>query len=129
MEPISTVIAALAWAKPYLIAAGAKKIAEGSLDGSLVAGKKVWDWLRQKLANSSAAAALSQVDDEPNNELNWEILAPSIAKALQENPGLGQELIEILRELGSVQPCQQVVQSGNFNKNAQVTGLSNTVSQ
>jgi hypothetical protein len=124
MEPISLATAAVAALAPYLSKAGegaAKKIGEEAVD----AGGKLLAWVRAKLSGRGQEA-LDDLAAAPDSEDNQADLRKQLAKALEANPGLAEDLTGMLRTSGvNVDSMVQNV-TGAGAKAAQVKGSGNT---
>lgn len=60
------------------------------------AGSAVWEWVKARFANTDNADVLADVEQDPNDQLNWEATAVTLARILRDNPSLVEELSALL---------------------------------
>ena len=119
---------------PEALVAEAVKAAVGSLakeavPAAVLAGGKVWAWIRRTLAGRPECdAAIAAVEADPARPSAAKKLDAALTEALEEAPGLARELDAVLAESGWRQLVTQTATvAGDSNTVAQVAGQGNTV--
>jgi len=118
MDPVSLAAAAVAVLSPYLV--------EGGKEAAKTAAKDLYTWLKDKLTGR-AAEALDDLEKAPASEDNQADLRKQLAKALEADPQLREELRRLLPEASAAGGTTQTIdQSGSSNaRAAQVHGDRN----
>jgi hypothetical protein len=116
-------IAAVKCVVPYLEEIGkgaAKKTGEETAN----VGFKLLGWMREKLTGR-AKEALEDLEKEPLSGDNQADLRKSIAKQLEAQPQLLEELESLVPAEAKAAAHQEMNQSGNDNRGVQVSGSGN----
>ena len=117
--------AAVTLVVPYLAAAGteaAKTVGKESAGAAI----KLLGWLRDKLTGR-AAEALGDLERSPDAEDNQADLRKQLAKLLEAEPHLHDELRALLQGPASTGPTITQTVQGSHAKGAQIHGDGNSV--
>ena len=117
--------AAITMIAPYLAKAG-EAAAEKAGEGAAEAAGKVLSWLRAKLSGE-AREALERVEGNPASEGRKAVFKEELAKALEADPGLAEELRALIPEDALQRVTMNQTIGGDNVKAAQVQGSGNDV--
>ena len=123
IEPV-TAAAAVALIAPYLAKMG-EKAAEKAGEASVEAAGKVFGWLRAKLSGR-AREALDDLEKSPDDADNQADLRKQLAKAMEADPSLVDELRALLPDDAQDGGSMTQTVSGPGAKASQVRGSGNT---
>ena len=102
-------------------------LTKAAAEPALSAGRKVWDWLKGKLAGDDARTAAA-VEDEPSKPSAATKVTAMLQDVLDDNPQAVEELRHLLDAQGGVQTISQTANfTGNNNKVAQTAGNNNKI--
>ena len=85
--------------------------------GTGVAGNAVWDWVKSKLTGAGHAEVVVQVEQDPNNDLKWSLLAATLAVIISEREELAGQLTMLIGKAKS-----GGVQTATGDGNVQIQG-------
>ena len=101
-------------------------LTKAAAEPALTAGRRVWDWLKQRLA-SKDAAAITRVEANPTRRSAETQVIVMLQDLLEADPALAGELRRMLDEGGGVQAINQTANvPGDGNTTVQVAGRDNT---
>jgi hypothetical protein len=120
IDPTLLATTAVAALSPYFLEA-AKGAAGKAGEDAYAGGKKLFEWLKQKLTGD-AQKALERVEADPGNSDKQAALRVGLSEALEADSGLHTELASLLQSLPQVMGSQQSNQVGDGNTTAQALG-------
>ena len=102
-------------------------LTQAAAEPALAAGRRVWDWLKQKLGGQHTAT-VAEVEAEPSKRSAPTKITAMLQDLLEANPSLAGELCRILEERGGVQAIAQTANvHGGSNTTVQTAGSGNAV--
>ena len=109
-------------------AAAIGALTKAAAEPALAAGRRVWDWLKQK-RGGEGGAVVAEVEADPSKRSAPAKVTAMLQDLLDAEPALAGELRRILDEGGGVQAITQSANvQGDNNTTAQAAGTGNTVS-
>jgi hypothetical protein len=63
-------------------------------------GTALWDWIKSRFTRPAAVEAVREVEQNPADDANWEVLKLQIRKALEDDEVFRKELLKILPKKG-----------------------------
>jgi hypothetical protein len=125
-DPITLAATAVALLSPYLVKFG-EKVAEGAGEGVADGGAKLLGWLKDKLTGRGKEA-LDDLTSAPESDDNKADLRKQLAKLIEAEPALGEELRSLLAEAGQSTGDATATASGDNAVAVSNTGAGSTIS-
>lgn len=102
--------------------AAVKELVKAGIEGGVAAGGTLWTWLRGK-APAGDASTIAAIEAHPNKPSTETKVKGLLLDLLDGNPGLQEELNEMLKENNPNAPISMTMEiSGKGNKAAQMAG-------
>lgn len=108
--------------KPVLTATAVKLLA----DGTAAHIRSFWEWLKSKLTSSRAAGIVQSIEEDPGDEVGWQMLAVELDGILRKNVELVAELTDRLKDprLPTVKQASTIEGKKNDVLQKHVAGVS-----
>ncbi|MGJ4890351.1 hypothetical protein ACQR1Y_19290 [Bradyrhizobium sp. HKCCYLRH3099] len=122
MDPATLAGAAIAASLPYLISLG-KEAAKGAAGA---AGKSVWEWLKGRLGSDSKD--VQDLEKDPDDQDNQEVLEAALKKYLRRNEGEVAALASLLQQTGHLTVTGDVTATQGAAAGRDMVGNTITIS-
>ena len=112
-----------------VVSAYLSKVAGKAVDGvGDAVGRKLTDWMKDKLGSAFARAAMEQVEANPEKSSGRKKLEAALEEALEQDDKLASELRALLAEARKAGYTEQTMNlTGDDSVGTQVSGDSNQV--